>query len=222
MSQAEFHIPRFIPQWVESSLERRQNILAESNQGTVLHFREQGVEFLVKTAMGTGAVRAAREATLQREYSAYQRMHGLVGVPRCHGLVDDRYLVLEYIRGDHYREAEFEDREAWFASLLKVIRGFHARGVAHGDLKSKSNLLVTRSQQPCVIDFGTTVLHKKGLHPLNNALFEYLKRLDINAWVKHKYHGRYEDASPEDAKLLDYSRFEALLRRYRKWKKRHP
>jgi len=220
MTQTEFHLPRFLPQWVESSLAQQQNILATSNQGTVLHFRDAGVEFLVKTAMGTGAVRAAREATLQREYAAYERMRGLVGVPRCHGLVDGRYLVLEYVRGTPYREAEFDDRDAWFASLLTIIRSFHARGVAHGDLKSKSNLLVTRNQQPCVIDFGTTVLHRPGLHPLNNALFEYLKRLDVNAWVKHKYHGRYENASPEDERLLDYSRFESLLRRYRKWRKR--
>jgi RIO-like serine/threonine protein kinase len=222
MQKDEFHVPRFLPQWVENSLLKEQNILATSNQGTILHFRESGVEFLVKTAMGTGAVRKAREATLLREYEAYQRMVGLEGVPRCYGLIDGRYLVLEYVHGCHYREAEFEDREAWFASLLKIIRSFHNRGVAHGDLKSKSNLLVTRDQRPCVIDFGTTVLHQPGMHPLNNTLFNYLKRLDINAWVKHKYHGRYEDASPEDARLLDYSQFESMLRRYRKWKKRHP
>ena len=222
MSQPDFQVPRFIPQWVENSLEQGQNILATSNQGTVLHFNQSGVEFLVKTAMGSGPVRHAREATLLREYSAYQKMQGIEGIPKCYGLVDGRYLVLEYIQGTHYRDAEFEDRDAWFASLLRIIRSFHERGVAHGDLKSKSNLLVTRKQRPCVVDFGTTVLYKRGLHPLNNALFEYLKRLDINAWVKHKYHGNYEAASPEDARLLDYSRFESLLRRYRKWKKRHP
>lgn len=220
MSQSDFELPAFLPRWVESSLEQGDNILARSNQGTVLHFKEAGAEFLVKTAMGTGTVRRAREATLLREYSAYRRMEGLAGVPRCYGLLDRRYLVLEKVRGTHYREAEFEDRESWFTELLAVIRSFHDRGVAHGDLKSKSNLLVTHDQHPCVIDFGTTVLHRSGLHPLNNALFDYLRRLDINAWVKHKYRGRYEDASPEDAELLDYSRFESLLRRYRKWKKR--
>ncbi len=139
-------------------------------------------------------------------------------MPRCYGLVADRYLVLERIHGTAYREAEWQDRDAWFAELLEVIRGFHRRGVAHGDLKSKSNLLVTDRQRPCVIDFGTTVLHKPGVHPFNNLMFEYLKQLDLNAWVKHKYHGRYEDASDVDRELLDYSRTEALLRRYRKWR----
>jgi RIO-like serine/threonine protein kinase len=222
MNDPDFPLPPSLPEWVEDSLRRGENILARSNQGTVLHFDDGTREFLVKTVMGTAAVRRARKATLIREYSAYRRMQGLAGVPRCHGLVDNRYLVLEYVHGTAYRDAGFTDRDAWFAELLSIIRGFHARGVAHGDLKSKSNLLVTRDQRPCVIDFGTTVLHKPGFHPFNNALFEYLKRLDINAWVKHKYHGQYQDASPEDARLLDYSRFESALRRYRNWRKRHP
>nr|NIP17839.1 hypothetical protein [Xanthomonadales bacterium]NIX12629.1 hypothetical protein [Xanthomonadales bacterium] len=185
---------------------------------TVLLFSEGGVEYVVKTAMGSGAVRRARQATLEREARAYERMKGLSGVPKCSGMVAGRYLVLERIHGIPYRDATWEDRETWFAQLLDIIRGFHARGVAHGDLKSKSNLMVTRRGEPCVIDFGTTVMHRDGFHPINNQMFAYLKQLDLNAWVKHKYHGRYEDASEEDHALLDYSRAEALLRRYRRWR----
>ena len=211
-------IHKHLPQWVEKSLEKGENVLARSNQGTILLYREAGLEFVVKTAMGSGAVRRARQATLNREVEAYRRLQGLGGVPKCYGMVADRYLVLEYVHGTPYREAEWVDREAWFAQLLTVIRGFHERGVSHGDLKSKSNLIVTADQKPCVIDFGTTVMHKTGIHPVNNLIFEYLKRLDLNAWVKHKYQGRYEDASEEDRALLNYSRVEAILRRYRMWR----
>ena len=211
-------VPKHLPPWVESSLEKGENILARSNQGTILLFREAGMEFVVKTAMGSGAVRRARQATLTREVGAYRRLQGLAGVPKCFGMVADRYLVLEYIHGTPYREAEWVDRDAWFAQLLCVIRGFHERGVSHGDLKSKSNLIVTVDEKPCVIDFGTTVMHKQGFHPVNNLIFEYLKRLDLNAWVKHKYHGRYEDASEEDRALLNYSKVESMLRRYRIWR----
>ena len=91
----------------------------------------------------------------------------------------------------------------------------HARGVSHGDLKSKSNLIVGRDQKPYLIDFGTTFLYKEGFHPVNNRMFEYSKRLDINAWVKHKYHGRYLDASAADQTLLNYSPVERLVRRLR-------
>ena len=214
----DFRVPKFMPQWVENSLGRGEHILARSNQGIILLFQEAGMEFVIKTAMGNGAVRRARQATLVRECKAYKRLQGMRGIPRCYGMVADRYLVLEYVHGKAYRDAQWQDRDAWFGQLLAIIRAFHNRGVAHGDLKSKSNLIVTRDQQPCVIDFGTTMMYKEGIHLINNAMFEYLKRLDLNAWVKHKYHGRYEDASEQDKVLLDYSRFESLLRKYRRWK----
>ena len=103
-------------------------------------------------------MRHARQATLEREHEAYRRMEGLPGVPRCFGMVDGRYLVLERIHGIPYRDADIADRETWFAALLQTLQGFHARGVSHGDLKSKDNLMFTDTGQPCVIDFGTTVL----------------------------------------------------------------
>ena len=214
----DFQVPKFIPMWADGSLERGENILATSNQGTILLFQAAGMEFIVKTAMGKGAARRARQATLERECAAYDRLKGVTGIPKCYGMVADRFLVMEYVRGKPYREAEFGDRDEWFAQLLTIIRSIHDRGVSHGDLKSKSNLIVTDSGKPCVIDFGTTIMEKEGFHPINNRMFEYLKQLDLNAWVKHKYHGRYEDASEQDRQLLNYSFSESLLRKYRKWK----
>jgi serine/threonine protein kinase len=199
--------------WIEHSLAQRENVLAVSNQGTVLHYREGGVDLIVKAAMGSGPVRALRDRTLLREYHAYQRLGGLHGVPRCHGMAGGRYLVLDFIRGTPYREATWSDRDGWFARLLAIVRSFHQRGVSHGDLKSKSNILVTEDEKPCVIDFGTAFIRKPGFHPLNNRLFEHGRRMDINAWVKHKYHGRYEDIEGADLELLDYSRIEYCVRK---------
>ncbi len=208
-------MPEGLLQWIESSLASESNILATSNQGTVLLFEGDGLKLIIKLAMGRGAVRKARQATLEREYAAYQRLQGVVGVPACYGLLAKRYLLMEFIDGTPYRGATWQDRDSWFASLLDIIRAFHARGVSHGDLKSKSNMIVGRDQKPYIIDFGTTFLHKDGFHPINNRLFEYSKRLDINAWVKHKYHGRYKDASEEDQKLLNYSKLEYIVRKLR-------
>lgn len=201
--------------WIKFSLEQGRNILATSNQGIVLLFEGDGLRLVIKSAMGRGPIRSARQLTLEREYSAYQRMQGIAGVPACYGLLDQRYLLLEFIAGTPFREASWQDRDHWFAGLLVVIRAFHSRGVSHGDLKSKSNLIAGQNEQPSVIDFGTTFIHKDGLHPLNNWLFEYGKRLDLNAWVKHKYHGRYKDASAEDRELLNYSKIEYLIRKIR-------
>jgi len=202
-------------QWIETSLERRANILAVSNQGTVLRYRQDGLDLIVKSAMGAGLVRAVRQRTLLREYQAYQRMAGLEGVPQCYGMVADRYLVLEYIDAIPYRNATWTDRDRWFAELLDILRSFHQRGVSHGDLKSKSNILVTTDERPCIIDFGTAFVHKSGFHPINNWFYEHGRRMDINAWVKHKYHGRYENIEGDDLELLDYSRIEFWVRKFR-------
>ena len=199
--------------WVRRSLLHGENILATSNQGTILLFRGEERSLIVKAAMGRGLVRKAREKTLLREYAAYQRLAGVGGVPVCYGLLDGHYLLLEHIEGTPFREARWRDRDQWFADLLEVLRDIHGRGVSHGDLKSKANLLVTRDERPCVIDFGTAFIHQPGFHPVNNWMFETSKRLDINAWVKHKYHGFYNHASPADRQLLDYGWLEVLARK---------
>ena len=202
-------------QWIETSLARRENVLAVSNQGTILHYSVGGTDLIVKTAMGRGLVRLLRQRTLLREYEAYRRMEGLKGVPACHGLVDGRYLVIEFIRGTPYREATWSDRDAWFTELLEVLRAFHARGVSHGDLKSKTNIMVTDDEKPCIIDFGTAFVRKSRWRFINNWFFEHGCRMDINAWVKHKYHGKYGDAKGEDLELLDYSFIEYWVRKLR-------
>lgn len=208
-------IPGDLEQWVESSLASGSNILATSNQGIVLLFEADGLKLVIKTAMGRGPVRKARQATLEREYAAYQRLKGVEGIPACYGLLAKRYLLMEFIEGTAYRIATWEDRDRWFAELLLVIQAFHARGVSHGDLKSKTNMIVGTDHKPYIIDFGTTFLYRDGFHPINNHLFEYGKRLDINAWVKHKYHGRYKNASEEDRQLLNYSKLEYVVRKLR-------
>jgi hypothetical protein len=73
---------------------------------------------------------------------------------------------------------------------------------------------VTESEKPCVIDFGTSFVNKSGFHPVNNWFFRVGRRLDINAWVKHKYHGFYRDASEQDMALLDYSWIEIIARKF--------
>ncbi len=202
--------------WIETSLRTGDNHLATSNQGTLLLYQQDGYECVVKAAMGTALLFQARLATLRREYKAYQKMQGLENIPMCFGLLEDRYLVLEYIRGTPYRHAAWDDRDKWFAELRQTIEKFHLLGVSHGDLKSKSNIIVTAEQKPCVIDFGTAIIYKSGLHPINHSLFKFSQRIDRNAWVKHKYQGDYSAAVAADQDWLKYSKLESVLRRFRR------
>ncbi len=202
--------------WIETSLRTGENYLATSNQGTLLLYRQDGHECVVKAAMGKALVYQARLATLRREYQAYQKMQGVANIPQCFGFLQQQYLVMEYIHGSPYREAVWEDRDKWFTEFRQTIEAFHQCGLSHGDLKSKSNIIVTTDQKPCVIDFGTAIIHKPGFHPINHTLFKFSQRIDRNAWVKHKYHGDYNAAIAADENWLEYSKLESVLRRFRR------
>jgi serine/threonine protein kinase len=82
--------------------------------------------------------------------------------------------------------------------MLDYIEQMHARGVAHFDLKKKTNLLVTAGDEPCLIDLGVAVIYKAGFHPLNHYLFQLASIFDFNAWVRHKYNNQLQQISDED------------------------
>ena len=217
-SDAVIHDPAF-RRWIEQALAAGEHRLAQGNQGALLLYAVGEHRLVVKCPEGSVWRRAFHRWGLRRERAAYARLAGLEGVPRCLGMVADRYLVLEYRAGTPYRHASLDDRTAWFEALRALIDAIHARGVCHADLKRKSNILVTPDQRPCVLDFGAASIRKSRWHVLNNLMFRFGCRLDRNAWVKHKYHGRYEHAHAGDRAALRYSLIERLLR-WRRLRKR--
>ncbi|MCC5866031.1 MAG: hypothetical protein JJU31_12990 [Wenzhouxiangella sp.] len=184
--------------------------LAASNQGEVRRHRIGELDLAIKRPSGRGLAWRLRRATLQREHEAYLRLQGLDGFAPCHGLFDRELLVLGHVSGQPFRDAAILDRERFFALLLTSIQAMHKRGVAHGDLKRKDNLLVTADGKPVILDLGAATLRKSGWHPLNQRLFAFMCQTDLNAWVKLKY-GGYGNVPAQDAELLDRSWLERLL-----------
>ena len=189
-------------------------LLGHSNQGEVRRFVVDGQVLAIKSPKGRGLAWTFRQATLAHEYLAYQRLAGLTGFPSCHGLVDRRWLLLDFVPGQPFRDARLPDHEHFFDQLLATIRAMHERGVAHGDLKRKDNLLVAEDGEPLILDLGAATLLKTGWHPLNRRLFDFIRQTDLNAWVKLKY-GGYQGVSEKDAALLKRSGLERLLARMR-------
>lgn len=190
-------------------------VLGHSNQGEVRLFSLDGRDLAIKTPKGRGLSWRLRQATLRREYRAYRRLAGLPGFAPCHGLLDGRYLIMDYIHGAPFQPSGIDDRTRFFDQLLKVIDSMHARGVAHGDLKRRDNLRIDAEQRPVILDLGASVFRHDGWHPLNRRLFEFMRQTDLNAWVKHKY-GGYEGVSETDLKRLKRSGLERLLSRLRR------
>ena len=147
---------------------------------------------------------------LRREYQVYQKLTGLKGIPRCYGMVNDTYLVIEYINGHPIRAKRPVQHTEYFSNLLSIIEQMHEKQVAHMDLKKKDNLLVTDDDQPCLIDFGAAVIRKNGFHPFNHFRYSLAMRFDFNAWIKHKYHDNMKNLSKEDSGLYQRTSIEKI------------
>lgn len=184
-------------------------VVAKSNQGTIVRVESGDFDLAVKTPRGHGVAWQARQFSLRREYRAYRRIQGVPGFPRCLGLFRGRHLAMEYIEGALLRHTVPADPERFFRELRQTIKAMHERGVAHGDLKSRQNVLVARDGRPVIIDLGTAIVQKPGWHPLNRWLFAYLQQIDLNGWVKLKY-GSYDRVDELDRHLVRRSRIERL------------
>jgi len=199
-----------LKQWIEESIATGSNILAAGYQGKILHYEGTNGDLLIKAPHGRGLARYLHQHTLRHEYEVYKQLGDFDGAPKCYGLIDDQYLVLEYVGGRTIRKKRPLDEEEFHTKLFDLIKKMHARSVAHMDLKRKDNLLVTIDENPCIIDFGAAVIKKKGFHPFNQYHYQVAKQFDYNAWIKHKYHDCLDDISMFDRKYYKFTWIEAL------------
>lgn len=196
-------------------LRDRARWVTPSHQSSLRLLEHDGRLYIIKAPLGHWPMRWITRRLLRHEYRVYRLLEGMAGVPRCYGLVKNRYLVLEHVDGQAYRHAAISDREKYFARLLEIIRQLHARGIGHGDLKNKDNLLVVNGAEPYILDFGIAIVSKRGFRPLNRYLFRLAQRLDLNAWVKHKYQRRIENISEADRQYWTRSPMEKAWNRMR-------
>lgn len=191
--------------------------------GSVLDGRPPDNQFLiVKEVMGSPFLRKLRRWMIRREYDIYRRLDGISGIPRCFGLINDDRLLLEFIEGKPLRlsDNELVDREIFFSALLELILAIHRAGVAHSDMKRKENILVTSEGKPSLIDFGSAVVMKKSGGFWNRCVFNLARQIDLNAWVKHKYLGRYDEISADDAQYFQPTLVERSARIVRRiWRR---
>jgi predicted Ser/Thr protein kinase len=197
--------------------------LGSGYQASVHLYGTTGGDVVVKKPHRGGPLAGLWRRLVRREHAVYERLAGIVGIPRTFGLVRGEYLALELVAGPSLREheAKLVDREAFFARLLTTLEAMHAAGVAHGDLKRKDNIIVAPGEQPYLIDFGIAVRRSATNAAFNRWVFERLVQMDLNAWVKLKYGRRIDPAaepgvlSARDAALYRPLLIERLARAVR-------
>ena len=96
---------------------------------------------------------------IRREMRALRHLRGTPGVPQVYGRIDRYAFAQEYIEGKPV--ADFEPGEldpAVFPRVQRVIDAIHEKGVSHGDLKRRSNLLVTEKGEVFLVDFAASII----------------------------------------------------------------
>lgn len=208
--------------WLDNARETANPFFKRGVQGGVWLCDAVSPAVIVKAPARGGMRRRVDLYFLRREFRAYQRLRGVPGVALCHGLLRGEFLVLENVDGVPRHEAVLEgaQRERFFAELFELVCELHRRGVAHGDMQNRNNLLVGGGGHPRLLDFGAAEVWRAGFAPVRHALFRFLCRLDFNVWVKLKYAGRVELASREDRAFYRRSWVERAARRAKEFWKR--
>ncbi|MEC9375741.1 MAG: RIO1 family regulatory kinase/ATPase, partial [Pseudomonadota bacterium] len=150
--------------WLENKENLQTSLLSSGYQGSVYLFHHDDQYWVVKCANDKWLTGWFHRMMLRREALVYEILSGVSGVPISLGMLDDNFLILEFIEGKVLRDVEdkLHQPESFYTKLHKIISEMHALGVAHGDLKRKDNILVTNDSQPVVIDFGTALRRDGG------------------------------------------------------------
>jgi len=119
---------------------------------------------------------------IRREFGAMRKLLGVEGVPQLVGRLDRFALAMEHVSGtslEHVASGTLPNE--FYSSLRAVIDEMHARGVAHCDLRSRGNVILTEDGSPCVVDFAACVYRGRGINPLSRWLFNQFVKADEHA-----------------------------------------
>ena len=124
----------------------------------------------------------------RRECKALKYLSSVEGVPLLIGRRGSRALLMEWFSASPFKTLQ-RDTEFWklfFVSLEQRLVAIHQAGVAHCDLRSLNNVLVSSSGEPCIVDFVACFFEGKRWNLLSRAVFRRFCRADDDAVLKLK------------------------------------
>lgn len=121
-----------------------------------------------------------------REARALRRLDAVPGVPRLLARPDRRAVLMEYVAAAPLKSAAHSDWPAFFAALERLLEAMHGQGIAHCDLRSPDNTLVSESGEPVLVDFVASVRQAAPWNPAGGWLFRRFCRVDRKAVLKLK------------------------------------
>jgi len=142
---------------------------------------------------------------IRREAQALRQLQGIRGIPALLRRIDRYGVIMEYVPAQPWKRVQ--PGAPAFERLDSLLRSMHARGVAHCDLRSPSNILVDDREQPYIVDFVARVRRGGHWNVVWNWIFARFCVADRNAMAKLKV--RF---APELATAVD-----RLHARHRGW-----
>lgn len=138
---------------------------------------------------------------VKREVKALKHLNGTPGIPAYFGQIDRLAFAIEFVEGRpiagiHKGQMPPEV----FPRMAKVVEGMHARGVAHGDLKRRSNLLLTPDNNVVIIDFAAAIVAKG---PISTKLMQAVAEVDDKSLPRLKKFVAPELLTEEDKWKLE-------------------
>jgi predicted Ser/Thr protein kinase len=152
---------------------------------------------------------------VRREARALRHLEGAPGVPHFYGKIDALAFAMEFIEGtplDRFSTGELAPEV--FPRVQNAIDAIHARGVSHGDLKRRSNLLLTPDGEIYLIDFAAATIGGQTLRPFANWLQKQMAQIDDKSMPRLKKFVAPELLTAEDiARLENPTGLERLARK---------
>ncbi len=122
-----------------------------------------------------------------REALALTRLAGQRGVPRLLRRFGGQALLIEYLPGEAVKGmARGSLPPEFFERFYRLVEEIHARGVAHCDLRSEGNILLTAAGEPCFVDFVAHLGRGPWWNPLQRWAFARLCEADRVAVARLK------------------------------------
>ena len=172
---------------------------------------EESVYAVKDYASKSAPVRWIGALQLSREARAYRRLVGVAGVPRYFRSLDRNAIIIEYVGG--IRLPKYHARHGGVPRVAERIRDLlervHERGVIHGDLRSRDNILVTPAGELYLIDFSSAAVFEPGTWSAR-VLFPRFVRAERRALLKWKVALVPGELTAEE--LASHRRFKRLRR----------
>jgi tRNA A-37 threonylcarbamoyl transferase component Bud32 len=162
---------------------------AHGSRPDVLLIRIDGDEAVLKdyTYSDTWFQRFIAPLLVYRELRALRKLDGIEGVPKLYHVYNMRAFLVESIPGTPASQKQAGDLGGeFFERMVSLINRIHERGVAHCDLRSSGNILVTSDQEPWLVDFVASIHQGSRWNVVARWIFSQFVEADLSAELKLK------------------------------------